>query len=77
MHHILREICIALTGNRAALVEVASLVAAQETGGLGLRSSTTGKFGVEVHDTFHASSILGSPDCLFQRSVKLGQMRWF
>lgn len=72
MNHILREIRIALTRDRAALVEVASLVAAQDTGGLSLRSSTTGKLGVEVHDTFHASGILGSPDCLFQRSVKLG-----
>lgn len=46
------------------LVEVAGLVATDETGGLDLGSRATGETGVEVHNTLHAGSILGSTDGL-------------
>lgn len=45
--------------------EVAGLVAADETGSLGLGSRATGKTSVEVHDALHAGSILGSTDGLY------------
>lgn len=55
-----------LTGSRSVLaVEVAGLVASEEAGGLGLRSSTTGEASVEVHDAVHTGSILSSANRLF------------
>lgn len=45
-------------------VEVASLVALKESGGLGGRSGTTGKTSVEADYTLHACSILGGAKSL-------------
>lgn len=59
-----------LTGSRGVLaVEVTGLVASDDAGALGLRSSTTGQTGVEVHDTVHTGSILGSTNRLFSSNV--------
>lgn len=55
-----------LTETRGVLAtEVAGLVAADETGGLGLGGRTTGQTGVEVHNALHAGSILGSTNGLY------------
>lgn len=55
-----------LTSSRLVLSgEVASLVASNEASGLDLRGGTARKSGVEVHNTVHAGSILGSTDRLF------------
>lgn len=54
-----------LTSSGGVLSEVASLVTTDDAGGLNFRGSTTGESGVEVHDTVHAGSILGSTDRLF------------
>lgn len=56
---------ISRTRSRGLAAEIASLVASNGAGRLDLGSSTTGKFGVEVHDAVHASSILSSTDRLF------------
>lgn len=44
--------------------EVAGLVAADETGGLGGRGRATRKASVEVHNALHAGGILGGTDSL-------------
>lgn len=52
-----------LTGG-GVLVEVASLVAAEETGSLGLGGRATGQTSVEAHNALHAGSILSSTNGL-------------
>lgn len=64
-----QEIGSSTLTDTGVLVEVAGLVATDETGGLGLGSRATGKTGVEVHNALHAGSILGSTDGLEGRCM--------
>lgn len=60
-----------LTNARRVLAKVAGLVAADQTGGLDLRSRATGEAGVEVHNTLHASGILSGADGLEKHTNQL------
>lgn len=53
-----------LTGLGWVLAEVSGLVALEEAGGLDFGGRATGKSGVEVTDTLHASGILSGTDGL-------------